>query len=66
MLTAERPLPLVAIETDCLEPFWTIVIEPWIAPEICRLICSELTTPEALPAALKLRSSHSPATLPFA
>jgi hypothetical protein len=66
MLTAERPPPLVEMETDCFEPAWTIVIQPLIAPEICRWMRSELTTPEAAPAALKLRSSHSPEILPFA
>jgi hypothetical protein len=36
-----------------------------IAPENCRLMRSELTTPEAAPAALKLRSSHWPEILPI-
>lgn len=66
MLTPERPPPLVEMETDCVEPAWRIVIEPLIAPEICRLMRPELTTPEAAPAALKLRSSHLPEILPLA
>jgi hypothetical protein len=64
MLTAERPPPLVEMETDCFEAAWTIVIEPLIGD----LQADALRADHArgLPAALKLRSPHSPEILPFA